>query len=342
MDLTQGNIEKPGGKYHCLALFSGGLDSILAVKIIQSQGLKVLGVHFFSPFFGHPEKIEHWERQYNVDIIALDVGEDFLEIIKRPRWGHGKGLNPCVDCKVFMLKQTKELLPLFSASFIITGEVVGQRPMSQRRDPMEIIMRYSNTSDILLRPLTAKNLPPSRPEREGMVHRELLLDIRGRGRKRQLALARRYNIHPIPTPAGGCLLTDPQYVQRFTPLLTRLKKPSLLDFSLAKVGRQLWHKDHWLIIGRHHQDNQRLLGLREKGDLLFKLKDIPGPLGIGRQKGKKWPPPLIEEAAYLMARYSRARASMSPITVTAGDEDRIMDITVIPGAERPISWEGPL
>ncbi len=342
--MEQGNkeLKKLKNRYDALALFSGGLDSILAVKLIQKQGLRVLGVHFFSPFFGKPEKIQEWEEIYDLEILPLDIGKDFIQIIRSPKWGYGKGLNPCIDCKIFMLNQVKKLLPMFSAGFIITGEVVGQRPMSQRKETMRLILEKSDTAHLVVRPLTAKNLPPSRVETEKKVDRNRLLGIRGRGRKQQISLAREFGIKEIPTPAGGCLLTDPECVQRFIPLLKNLSSPQVDDFHLAKLGRQFWYKDKWLVIGRNHQDNQRLIEVCQKGDLLFKLKEIPGPLAIGRQNTGRWERELIHEAAHLIVRYSRARHSLAPVIVTVGDERGLEEISIKPYClKSPIRWKGP-
>ncbi len=342
MEQKSSALKRLREKYDALALFSGGLDSILAIKLIQEQGLKVLGIHFFSPFFGKPEKVHEWEKTYDIEILPWDIGKEFIEVVKNPKYGHGKGLNPCIDCKIFMLNQVKRLLSLFSAKFIITGEVMGQRPMSQRKEAMDIILKESGTTHLVVRPLTAKNLSPSQVEIENLVDREKLLGIRGRGRKAQLSLAKKFGIKNIPTPAGGCLLTDPECVQRFSPLLEKIPCAKVEDFHLAKLGRQFWHKNNWLIIGRNHQDNQKLIEVRQRGDLLFKLKDIPGPLGIGRQYSGKWEENLIKEAAYLITRYSKVRNRKIPVIVSVGDEEGVEEISITPSSYINIRWEGPI
>lgn len=213
-----------------------------------------------------------------------------------------------------MLKKTKELLPLFNAKFIITGEIVGQRPMSQRKDSMNTIIRESDTRDILLRPLCAKNLPPTKIEEQGIVDRSKLLDLMGRSRKRQLELAKKIkNRKKIPTPAGGCLLTDPEMARRYRPILEN--KTNLLseDFYLAKVGRQFWSNRFWLVVGRNHSENLKLLKLARESDYVFKLSEIPGPIGIGRSEEVTWSGELIKSAAQIIIWYSRARELSSAV-----------------------------
>ncbi len=326
--------------YHGIALFSGGLDSILAIKILEEQGLDVLGVHFVSPFFGNREKIPFWEEEYQIDILAVDVGESYIDIIKNPRYGHGKGLNPCIDCKIFMLKKAKELLEIFNAKFIVTGEVIGQRPMSQRKDTMDIIARDSNSKDILIRPLCAKNLSPTKVELENIVDRSKLLNLRGRSRKSQLELAKKYNIKNIPTPAGGCLLTDHAMVKRYKMILGNLKFPTLEDFSMARMGRHFWSENFWLIIGRNHEENIKLLKLIKPHDLIFKLSDIPGPIGIGRGD-KKWPQELIHSAGRLIAWYSKARMSKRPVKLQVASTNNVQQVEIFPDIKNSL-WTGPI
>ncbi|MFP4397392.1 MAG: tRNA(5-methylaminomethyl-2-thiouridylate) methyltransferase, partial [Desulfonatronovibrio sp.] len=214
-------------KYHGLALFSGGLDSILAVKMIQNQGLEVLGLHFISPFFGQPELIPEWEKNYGLPIMPVDISQDFVKmLLSGPSHGLGKIMNPCLDCKILMLKKARQLLQDFQAGFIISGEVSGQRPMSQRRDALNIIIRDAEVKRFLIRPLSAKLLPPTEAEETGLVNRSRLGSISGRGRKKQLEMAAKMNIHPLPTPAGGCLLTEMESSRRYLPLLRFFQNPA--------------------------------------------------------------------------------------------------------------------
>ena len=328
--------------YMALSLFSGGLDSILAAKLIQNQGLNVIGIHFFSPFFGSVEKTSWWEQEYNIDILPIYIGEEYFEIIKNPRYGHGKGLNPCIDCKIYMLKRAKQLMPLFKAKFIVTGEVIGQRPMSQRKDSMNTIIRESNTKDILLRPLSAKNLPPTKIEEQGIVDRSKLLDLQGRSRKKQLELAKKFNIRKIPTPAGGCLLTDPEMARRFKPIIDNKLNLTSEDFLFAKYGRQFWSDKYWLIVGRNHRENLELLKLAKESDFVFKLSNIPGPIGIGRSENSSWPNELILSAAKVIISYSKAKESLAPVKIQVCKKAVVDELEILPDRERPSLWIGPI
>ncbi|MFW6142715.1 MAG: tRNA(5-methylaminomethyl-2-thiouridylate) methyltransferase [Desulfovermiculus sp.] len=331
-------------RYDCLILFSGGLDSILAAKILQKQGLRPLGLHFVTPFFGRPDKIASWQEMYGLDILAADISQVFVRLVTQgPRWGRGKHLNPCVDCKILMLQKAKAMLPKFQATFLVTGEVLGQRPMSQRRDALNIILREAGVKDILIRPLSGKLLAPSKIEDQGLVNREQLLKIKGRGRKEQLRLAHEFNLPEIPTPAGGCLLTDPEYVKRFSPLLEHLTPPKDQDFHLATVGRQYWARGYWLVIGRNKADNESLAGLVQTDDLLFKLTSLPGPLALGRQAAKPWPEEIIRDAARCMARFSsKAVQSEQPVTVRVGtSRTDIREITIHPQDAPQLQWVEP-
>lgn len=330
--------------YHCLALFSSGLDSLLACKLMQSQGLRVLGLHFISPFFGSQEKIPHLEQLHAIDLLPLDISQEYVDLLTHgPRWGFGKHLNPCIDCKILMLKKAAALLPMFQATFLITGEVLGQRPMSQRRDALNIIQREARVKEVLLRPLSGEKLPvPVAVRESNLVHIDRLPSIQGRGRTEQLRLAKEFQIQEIPTPAGGCLLADPESAKRFSPLLQNLHPPKVIDFELAKAGRQYWSGCNWLVIGRNQADNSRLLELVQQEDIVFKLADMPGPLGLGRQSGQKWSPGLIQEAARFMCTFSNKAAKKGePVRVKVGIRDQLELVTVEPEPNHTFSWQKP-
>ncbi|MDQ7032342.1 MAG: tRNA(5-methylaminomethyl-2-thiouridylate) methyltransferase [Desulfonauticus sp.] len=283
--------------YHGLALFSGGLDSILAIRLLQEQGLKILGIHFISPFFGEVTKVPFWEKEYNLEVKPVDISESYLQLLlKGPEHGFGKVLNPCVDCKILMLKTVKSLLPKYGARFIVSGDVLGQRPMSQRKDALFLIAKKAEVSNILLRPLTALNLPPTDVERSGLVQREQLLALKGRGRKAQLQLAQKIGLDKIPSPAGGCLLTDKAMGARYAFLISRAEQISSRDFWLSRWGRQFWCKDKWLIIGRNYEENNKILALKSKDDVVLTIKSLPGPVALAR-KGITWEKNLLESAA---------------------------------------------
>ncbi len=329
--------------YDCLALFSGGLDSLLACKLIQSQGLKVLGLHFVSPFFGNQLKIEHWQNLYSIDLLPVDISQEFTDLLLQgPPHGLGKWLNPCVDCKILMLNKTRQMLSQFQAKFIISGEVLGQRPMSQRKDMLHLINKKAGTKDILLRPLSAQNLPPTTMELTGQVDRSLLLALQGRGRKTQLNLARKLRLPEIPTPAGGCLLTEPETVKRIWPVLQNVPHPDPVDFELCKVGRQYWADTHWLIIGRSREDNQKLLELIQPRDILFKLMDLPGPIAVGRQLHGPWSAHTVKSAAlFILGFSSKARQNLGPVRVRVGAPgDSVQELSLLPDQNtQDITWK---
>ena len=330
-------------KFDCLALFSGGLDSILACKLMQAQGINVLGLHFTSPFFGHADKIQHWQEVYQLPLLPVDISQDYIDLFMRgPDWGIGKYLNPCVDCKILMLKKTQNMLAEFGANWIVSGEVLGQRPMSQRRDTLNLIPKEAGVKDVLLRPLCAKLMPPTPMENSGLVNREGLLDLAGRSRKRQLELADQFDIQEIPTPGGGCLLTDPQTSKRFFYVLRHLQAPGKNDFELSKIGRQFWYNSHWLVIGRNSQDNTHLLELVQPRDLVFKPAHIPGPIAIGRQLMQTWDNDIIEKAARFILKFTpKAKKEKEPVSFLIGNQDGNTEISISPDSEVPDIWEEP-
>ncbi len=329
--------------YHALALFSGGLDSILAAKTVMEQGLDVLCLHFVSPFFGKPDRIDRWRAMYGLDILPVDVSDAYVAMMTAgPAHGLGKTLNPCVDCKILMLRRAKELLPVYGASFLISGEVLGQRPMSQRLDALNIIIRDSATKGILLRPLCAKRLPETEAERTGLVDRERLHAISGRGRKEQMALAEHYALPEIPTPAGGCLLTEEPSSRRFFPLFLHKPAPEPADFLLANIGRQYWSGNRWLAIGRNQSDNARLEQAVLPGDLVFKVLNLPGPLGIARPLPESsWDAETVADAAAFIASFTpKAKAVDAPVLMdVAGFPDSPVRVT--PSRDTPQAWAEP-
>lgn len=340
------NIES----YHVVALFSGGLDSIVAAKLMQEQGHSVLCLHFCTPFFGKPEKITHWQKIYGLTIRAVDVGDEFVNmLVRRPVHGFGSVLNPCVDCKVLMMRHARRIMDEVGACCIVSGEVIGQRPMSQRRDTLNVIARDGGVEDRLLRPLCAKHLAPTFAEREGLVDRERMLDLFGRGRKGQMALAEHFKLKEIPTPAGGCRLAEQENARSYWPLLHHIPQPTAKDFYLTAKGRQLWSAgEHplWLTIGRKMQDNEDILALAGPDDLLFKTANFPGPVGLGRVAGQAWTEEAITSAAAVVASYAnkavdhhKTTGEAVAVRVHPGSLDapgRVVD--VIPQRVTPFGW----
>ncbi len=261
-----------------LGLFSGGLDSMLAATVLRAQGLEVTGIFFVTPFFG-PEKARQSAAHLQLPLIVRDFTDKFLPLIYAPPHGFGRGHNPCIDCHLLMLREAAAMLEPEGFDFLFTGEVLGQRPMSQHRNSLNLIARDSGVPELLLRPLSAKLLAPTRPELLGWVDREKLLDLNGRSRKAQIALAAAYGITSYPAPAGGCLLTDPGYAARLKEILRHQGEVSRRDLELLKWGRHFrLPGGAKAVVGRTQRDNEALEGLITPGDRLLKVRCHPGPL----------------------------------------------------------------
>jgi len=283
------------GKIIALSLFSGGLDSILASRVVAAQGVKVLAVKFVSPFFdytilrdpqGYTKRIK---ELYDIDVVVEDITKPYLQLLHQPVHGFGKNFNPCIDCKIFMFKRARKMMKELGASFLISGEVVGQRPMSQRRDTLNVIERDSGNRSILLRPLSAKLLTPTAAEEKGLIDREKLLDFSGRGRSRQIALAGEFGIIEFPAPAGGCRLADPILSKRIARIYNGefVLKPNDIDsFDVLclMTGRQfLLPGGGWLVVGRDEKDNLQLTDFKQKDDILICMDEHPGPTALLRK-----------------------------------------------------------
>lgn len=292
-----------------LSLFSGGLDSSLATKLIQKQGIDVEGVCFISPFF-NAKKAQRAAHNLKIYLHIIDIGKDLLTLLKSPLYGFGKGANPCIDCHILMVKKAASLMQKIGASFLISGEVLGERPKSQNRWALGIVGEKSGWGDYLLRPLTAKNLPPTLPEREGWVKRESLLGIKGRSRRSQLDMARISGIRNFPAPAGGCLLTDPIFSRRIKDLLAQ-GGLGLNDIELLKIGRHFrLAEEAKLIVGRNEKENKKILQLATEGDICLKVADYPGPIGLLRKKDND---DNLLLAASIITRYSDASAGKAKV-----------------------------
>jgi tRNA-specific 2-thiouridylase len=260
-----------------LALFSGGLDSILAVKLLDEQGVDIEGVCFESPFFS-AQKARQSARYIGLPLVVVDITERLLTIVLSPRHGYGKGLNPCIDCHTLMFRAAGEMLKGQGARFIISGEVLGQRPMSQNLRSLSVISRDSGFGDQILRPLSAKRLPETLPEREGWVNRERLLDLSGRSRRLQIELAARYGVAQYPSPAGGCLLTDVVFSRRLKDLITVNPTFSRRDLELLKQGRHFRISEKAkIVVGRNRRENEAIISLARREDALLTVESFPGP-----------------------------------------------------------------
>jgi len=260
------NNAEPRKKVKAVALLSGGLDSSLAVRIMLEQGVEVEAVAIKTPFCdfdcgkGCGHRVKEVASDLEIPLKTIYFGEEYLRMLKRPKFGFGSGMNPCIDCRSMMYNAAKEHMKKIGADFIVTGEVLYQRPMSQNNRALDIIEKETDTQGKVLRPLSAKSLPMTDIEKDGSVKRENLCNIVGRSRKSQLALARKFGIDDPPNAAGGCLLTDPQFSKRIRDLMQYLddpeKVPSINDVELLKVGRhfRLSHAAK-LIVGRDQNEN---------------------------------------------------------------------------------------
>ena len=291
-----------------ISLFSGGLDSILATRLIADQGVDVEALYFKTVFWGkHDDELtrltlEKSASQAKARLSILEVNKEYFDVVKNPTHGYGKNLNPCIDCKIFILRIAKEYMEKTGASFLITGEVLGQRPMSQHRSVLDEIERSSGALGIIVRPLTAKFFKESIPEQRGWIDRKNLLAIEGRSRKPQLALAKKYGIEDFPSPAGGCLLADKIFSDKMRDIIKHEKDFEANDIDLIKNGRvfRISPKTK-LVVGRNEKQNGLLIGLMRNQDYSFEPVDIPGPIAIGRGSFDE---DTINAAASIVARYS--------------------------------------
>jgi tRNA-uridine 2-sulfurtransferase len=338
-----------------VALISGGLDSMLAARVIQEQGVHVEGINFYTGFCveGHTQAIRNQERdkpkrnnalwvaeQLGIKLHIIEVIEEYKEVVINPKHGYGSNLNPCLDCKGFMVGKAREWMEANGFDFIITGEVIGQRPMSQRKDTMPVIARESGAFNRLLRPLCAKLLPPTLPETEGWVDREKLFDFNGRSRKPQMALAEHYGFREYAQPAGGCcFLTNEQYSNKLADMWKSRgdKDYELEDILLLKVGRHLRPRTNFkLIVARDDGENNFLMGFRKRYVHLF-CTSHPGPLVLvdGTTNADD-----LELAARLTARFGKSRDSeAATVEITHPDgatESR--HVAPMPADEIPSHW----
>ncbi len=267
-------------KGRVLLLFSVGLDSLLSAKLLEEQGFKVVCVHYVSPFFGSESEAKSVASMYGLEVIVKDITDDFLKVLASPKYGYGKGFNPCIDCKMLMFSKAKDLLRELGCMFIASGEVVDQRPFSQRVKVFSIIEREQALEGEILRPLSAKVLKETKWERDGIVDRSKLLGIKGRGRKVQLELARKFGItvEGSLSPSGGCLLTDPVLSKRFRMLFDDLGIPGKNLIEAAKRSR-FFRLDRgvFLFVGRNRAENAALSGLFGKGFIAGEVSGSPGP-----------------------------------------------------------------
>ncbi|MDD3845801.1 MAG: hypothetical protein PHC90_05505 [Syntrophorhabdaceae bacterium] len=296
-------------KKRAISLISGGLDSAVATKLIMEQGIEVIGLHFSSIFASKRDRLRGHKALRTADelgirIITKTKGEDYIEIIKNPRYGYGKNMNPCIDCRIYMLNLTRELLPELDASFVVTGEVLGQRPMSQRRNTIELIEKRSGLTGLIVRPLSARLFPPSIPEQEGILDREKLLDISGRSRHMQYELVETYKLTEFDMPGGGCLLTDPIFSRKLKDLMATDKAYTTQDIELLTIGRHFrLSPSAKFVVARNERENEQLGVMRESSYTTVDPVDFKGPRGI--LKAEEPSEEVLLMSARIIARYGK-------------------------------------
>jgi len=291
-------------KVRALGISSGGLDSILSAVILKDQGIDVEWVNFETPFFSS-EKARRAADMTGIPLTVRRITATYMKMLRDPRCGYGGNMNPCLDCHALMFRLAGEMMQERDVHFLFSGEVVGQRPMSQTKPSLRYVEKNSGYEGYILRPLSAKLLPPTWPEAEGLVDRERLLSISGRGRKDQIRLAKDFGITHYPAPAGGCLLTDVGFSRRLRELLKHVQDPEERDLELLKYGRHFrLTPRHKVIVGRTQPDNRAILGLADfSRDAVLRMKDMPSPAVLVPGGGFET---FFVAAAELCAAYSRA------------------------------------
>jgi tRNA U34 2-thiouridine synthase MnmA/TrmU len=316
-------------KTKALALLSGGLDSTLAVKLILDLGIEVIAVNFKSPFCLCDQKGKCFAsgvaENFEIPLKIINKGKEYLDVIRHPKFGYGSGMNPCIDCRIFMLKKVKEYAKEIGAKFIFTGEVLNERPMSQHKSALDLIEKEAGLEAKILRPLSAQLLPETEAEKNGWVDRNKLLAIKGRSRKPQIALAREYGIDDYPCPSGGCLLTYKGFANKVKDLFEHKESVTLKDIHFLKAGRHFRFGKNKIIVGKNEKENEILLRLNKK-DYFFEVPNYGSPITILQGEKTK---EAITFAAVLTATYSDAKDE-NEVLVKYGQTNLSNEITVTP------------
>ncbi|MFB0503688.1 MAG: hypothetical protein ACETWE_07630 [Candidatus Bathyarchaeia archaeon] len=306
-----------GGKKRkpkALVLLSGGLDSMLAAKIILEQNVQVEAVNFVTPFcISDEQSVKKLDEELGIKVHRVFLGQDLLDIVADPPHRYGSMMNPCIDCRIHTFRKAKELAERIGADFLVTGEVLDERPFSQRKETMLLIERKAGLEGKILRPLSAKLMPESEAEKKGWVDRERLLAIKGRRRQPQIELARKLGIGDYPTPSGGCLLTDPQFAKRLREHLEHEGKLTMDDAALLRLGRHFRVNSAKVIVGRNKKENEKLLEIAKSREVPYlNVISYKGPITLYKGEERA---DLIEEAAAITVRYSDAPKEI-PVGVT--------------------------
>lgn len=317
-----------------LALISGGLDSALAAKLIKDQGIEVIGLCYKSAFFSFENAVKITE-EIDIPLKVVDFSEEHFDMVKNPKHGYGKNMNPCIDCHAMMMRYTGRLLKELNADFIVTGEVLNQRPMSQNRQALDVVKKESGYEEYILRPLCAKNLPPTKMELDGLLDREKLLDISGRNRKVQMELAEKWGIKEYPSPAGGCKLTEPGYSRRLKDLLMFNKDCKYNDVEILNYGRHFRINDRVKIISTRNEEELKVMELLiKKDDLVFDALEFNGSKVIIEGKPDDED---IKLAAKIAARYSKGKNEKEiDIKFKKAEDDKYNIIKVSPAKDAEI------
>ncbi|MEK7580397.1 MAG: tRNA 4-thiouridine(8) synthase ThiI [Patescibacteria group bacterium] len=283
-----------------LLLFSGGLDSILAAKLLEEQGVQIVAL-FFKSYFFSSQTTKKMSASLKLKFREEDISKSQLNVVKNPRYGYGSALNPCIDCHLLMLKKAAQIMRKEKFDGVATGEVLGERPMSQNRQALDLIEKEAGLKGLLIRPLSARLLEASELEKSGLINRAKLEGISGRSRARQFALAEKYGVKNFPTPAGGCLLTNKEYGEKLKLLLDFKKNIIRQEINLLKAGRVFKFKNNILVIGRNAADNKLLHKNFTQSMVLIESKDVPGPTTIilGRHSRKDLPEILSKIVSYI-------------------------------------------
>ncbi len=311
-----------------LGLLSGGLDSTIAVKLILEQGIDVEAINFVTPFCqcrkggcGAAEAA----KTFHIPLKMVRAGTDYLRVVRNPRFGYGKHLNPCVDCRIFMLKKAKRYAKQIGAKFIFTGEVLGQRPMSQHKGALNLIEREAGLEGKILRPLSGKLLPQTEAEAEGFIDKEALRDISGRSRKRQIEMTKEFNITNYPCAGGGCLLTDKEFASKLRDLFEHKKRVTVKEVNQLKVGRHFRFGENKIIVGRNETENGVLLRGKHKSELYFEVPNCGSPTTIVIGPATK---AAIEKAAGLTAFHSDKKTGVVQVKFGSLKLDKEITVSV--------------
>jgi len=287
-----------------LLLFSGGLDSILAAKILLGQKIKVVPICFESSFFDCT-LAQKSAKKLKSKLKVFDLSREHLEIVKNPKYGRGKGMNPCVDCHLLMIKKAKGIMKKEKFDFLVTGEVLEERPFSQNRRVFQLAEKETGLENLILRPLSAKLLLETIPEKKGWVKRDKLFGFRGKSRKPQIALAKKFKIKEFPTPAGGCILTDLEYAKKLRELVKRFPDYDENDCQILRKARVFWEDNFLIVVGRNEKENKELKKLKKKKDIILEPNNFPGPTVLIRGFGRKVQRKLIKRGTELLLNYTK-------------------------------------